>query len=78
MIAATQDQDVQASAEPAEAVEVQKLVCPKSMVSKLMHERRKKKEEMFKKVIGQQNINNFFAKKNENPENDSSSEGILE
>ena len=37
-------------------------VCPKSMVSKLFNERKKRKEEMFKRVIGQKDINNFFIK----------------
>ena len=32
------------------------------MVSKLLQERKKQKEQMFKKVIGQQDIGNFFKK----------------
>ncbi len=43
------------------------------MVSKLLNERKKRKEEMFKRVIGQKDINNFFIKPksddSQNPEN---------
>ena len=39
-------------------------VCPKSMVSKLMNERKRKKEEMFKRVIGQRDISNFLKTPN--------------
>ncbi len=59
---------------PIKDIEKAISVCPKSMTSKLNQERKKQKDEMFKKVIGQKDINCFFKPANEPSESEQDAE----